>query len=255
MSTVKIAGKKVALLEPELIQPVIYSTTEREIGVWTDGKPLYQKTLVVANVGSVGSSLITPIQINDIPFDFVTVIDANIYDSNDKRWYPLSSLMKATGSRIFIAPYLNKDASPVVFYASLYTGGDTFSNLGEFNVTIRYTKTTDTAGSGTWTPQGVPAVHYSEQEHIIGTWIDDKTLYERTFVFPNNVSVTNWTTIMSLSGIDTLVDAESVQSDKSTSCIEYWIDNGVLKGNSLRDNQATDYVKYLTLRYTKSSGN
>lgn len=165
---------------PELIQPVIYSEEERCIGVWTDGKPLYQKTLVVPSVGSVGSSLITPIQINDIPFDFVTVINANIYDGNDKRWYPLSSLMKATTSRIFIAPYLNKDASPVVFYASLYTGGDTFSNLGEFNVTIQYTKSTDIAGDGDWTPSGVKAVHYSTNEHVIGTWIDGKTLYEKT---------------------------------------------------------------------------
>ena len=27
-------------------QPVIYSLEEREIGVWTDGKPLYQKTYI-----------------------------------------------------------------------------------------------------------------------------------------------------------------------------------------------------------------
>lgn len=30
-------------------QSVIYSETEREIGVWIDGKPLYQKTIVVNN--------------------------------------------------------------------------------------------------------------------------------------------------------------------------------------------------------------
>ena len=219
-------------------QPVIYSTEEREIGVWTDGKPLYEKTLellsipstspisidvsalnidvmasaigevyaisngvitetvvlpayvsqsyygairflnnnvqilhtglgdysngkiiiqytkttdvagsgtwtptlVAPSVGSVGSSLVTPIAINDIPFDFVTVVNANVYDNNDKRWYPLSSLTKTASDRIFISPYLNKDVNPVIFYASLYTGGNTYSNLGELNVTIQYTK-------------------------------------------------------------------------------------------------------------------
>ena len=95
--------------------------------------------------------------------------------------------------------------------------------------------------------------NYSTTEQVIGTWIDGKTLYEKTWDLGSDIAVTSWTTIMTLSGIDTLVDAESVQSDKSVSYIEYWIDGGTLKGNSLRQNQATDYVKYLTLRYTKSS--
>ena len=47
--TIKIGNKKAFLLEPDKIQPVIYSTEEREIGVWTDGKPLYQKTWVFAS--------------------------------------------------------------------------------------------------------------------------------------------------------------------------------------------------------------
>jgi hypothetical protein len=52
-------------------------------------------------------------------------------------------------------------------------------------LTLRYTKTTDTAGSGQWTPQGVPAVHYSTDEQIVGTWIDRKPLYEKTFKIDN----------------------------------------------------------------------
>ena len=47
-------------------------------------------------------------------------------------------------------------------------------------LTMQYTKTTDTAGSGKWTPQGVPAIHYSTDEQVIGTWIDGSTLYEKT---------------------------------------------------------------------------
>ena len=52
-------------------------------------------------------------------------------------------------------------------------------------ITLRYTKTTDAPGSGKWTPQGVPAIHYSENEAVVGTWINGKTLYARTFVNEN----------------------------------------------------------------------
>ena len=44
-------------------QPVIYSTEEREIGVWTDGKPLYQKSFTGTwNIGSawVDTNVIIP---------------------------------------------------------------------------------------------------------------------------------------------------------------------------------------------------
>ena len=36
-------------------QPVIYSEDEREIGVWTNGKPLYEKTFVYDNVSYSGN--------------------------------------------------------------------------------------------------------------------------------------------------------------------------------------------------------
>ena len=228
-------------------QPVIYSTEEREVGVWKDGKPLYQKTLVVPSVGSVGSSLVTPITINDIPFDFVTVIDANIYDVNDKRWYPLSSLMKSAGARIFISPYLNKDANPVVFYASLFTGGDTFSNLGDFNVTIQYTKSTDTAGSGTWTPQGVPAVHYSTDEQVIGTWIDGKTTYGKVFELQNSLLI----------NADSWGDTPISNADKAVIVdVKLWDTNGTIftQIGANRDNQS-GYVQILNSRNSAISIN
>ena len=44
---------------------------------------------------------------------------------------------------------------------------------------VKYTKTTDTAGSGTWTPEGSYAVHYSTSEQVIGTWTNGKPIYRR----------------------------------------------------------------------------
>ncbi|MBR1703169.1 MAG: hypothetical protein IJ716_14680, partial [Lachnospiraceae bacterium] len=62
---------------------------------------------------------------------------------------------------------------------------------------LEYTKISDSPGSGTWTPSGVPAVHYSTEEQVVGTWMN-KPLYQRTFTLSsatvdksNSVSIPN----------------------------------------------------------------
>lgn len=237
-------------------QPVIYSTEEREIGVYKDGKPLYQKTLVVANVGSVGSSLVTPIEINDIPFDYIEVVEANIYDSNNNRRYTLPNLSKTANDRIFLHPYLDKSTNPVVFYASLYTGGTTYSNLSDLSVTIQYTKTTDTAGSGSWTPQGVPTHHYSTDEKVIGTWIDGSTIYGKTFVLENalTLSSNSWNnTPISNSGISKVIDVTVFSSQGAVfKQIAANRDSGnYVQILNSRDNNIT--INCIYLEYIKSS--
>ena len=47
-------------------------------------------------------------------------------------------------------------------------------------IVIQYTKTTDVAGSGQWTPMAQPTHHYSTIEQVVGTWIDGKPIYEIT---------------------------------------------------------------------------
>lgn len=98
--------------------PIIYSETEREIGVWIDNKPLYAKT--VATNGSVPSGAV--------------LISREVINAN----YDL----------------------------------------------ILYTKSSDTAGSGSYNTLGVPTVHYSTDEQVIGTWMD-KPLYQKTITIPN----------------------------------------------------------------------
>ena len=36
----------------DFFAPIVYSLAEREVGVWTDGKPLYQKSVVITNIPS-----------------------------------------------------------------------------------------------------------------------------------------------------------------------------------------------------------
>jgi hypothetical protein len=78
----------------------------------------------------------------------------------------------------------------------------------EAYVTIYYTKTTDTAGSGTWNGQGGLAHHYSTNETVIGTWIDGKPIYEKTVEIANLPSTANVYTDYShgISNISKIID-------------------------------------------------
>lgn len=158
----KLTDDKVYMLEDvngdgSQFQPVIYSEDEREIGVWTDGKPLYEKVFIASSPISIsgGGWIATSFAINSENIVSATLIDPN---GNTSGELPVAN----------INGYINIYPS---FSANVKT------------IILQYTKTTDTAGSGTWTPQGVPAVHYSTDEKVVGTWIDGKTLYEKTFSF------------------------------------------------------------------------
>lgn len=152
-------------------QPVIYSTEERCIGVWKDGKPLYEKTV---DFGTLPNNTTKDVAHNIANVDNIWVFDGFVYDGNG------NSFQTNRPTNAFTYQWETKADRTNV---SIQDFAD-FSAFSGF-VVVRYTKTTDTAGSGSWTPQGVPAVHYSTDEHIIGTWIDGKTLYEKTIVFDN----------------------------------------------------------------------
>ena len=146
-------------------QPVIYSEEEREIGVWIDGKPLYEKTYKVTSEISIGTSW------SDTGF----VLPAN----TDRIIEGFMYRNAQTGALMYCAFSVgsNNQLRAMLSVADRLDVGS--------SITVRYTKSTDTAGSGTWTPQGVPAIHYSEEEQVVGTWINGKTLYARTFVNEN----------------------------------------------------------------------
>lgn len=137
----------------EYYQPLIYSTDEREVGVWTDGKPLYQKTYeITSTVIYPSGTAIAGIDISGMD----AIIKA---EGADSTLVQSATLMAYNNNGLMVSSSL----------ALLID-----------RITLWYTKTADTAGSGIWTPSGVPAVHYSTDEHVIGTWIDGSTLYEKT---------------------------------------------------------------------------
>lgn len=146
--------------------PTIYSTEEKQVGVWTDGKPLYQKTVVIDNPVSTGTTTYIAHGIADVEtivdiyggaYLSSTIIDINSFGSSD--YYTLVY------------------ASQTDIAYELKWGSSTFTKI---RVTLKYTKTSDTAGSGIWTPSGQIAEHYSTDEEIVGTWIDGSTIYKCT---------------------------------------------------------------------------
>lgn len=164
------------------INPIIYSTDEIEIGVWTDGKPLYQKTI---HINALPSTAVTAIS---YPHGIANIDTICGYEAV-ARWssgqivqIPRLALYdkttwSGTANSSFAVDAINK--TDIV----LLTGSDRSALNADF--TIRYTKTTDTPGSGTWTTSGQYTEHYSTSEQIVGTWIDGRPIYQRTYNLPS----------------------------------------------------------------------
>lgn len=217
--------------------PALYSEEEREVGVWTDGKPLYQKTFV----GNINLETSTWTELGSV---------ANVEEL---------VFIKGTvdyGTGVTEEPYIRGRyySGKVYYYTNQLVPG-----TGHGNITIQYTKTTDAPGSGTWTPEGQLAHHYSTSEKIVGTWIDGSTVYERTWDFSSNpisLPYDTWvnTTIQSSDGVSRIISAECLTSNFL-----------VMDGNEITVGAANYPVGicakinhgrslgYLTLQYTKSS--
>ena len=173
----KVIGIKWETMQTALI----YSEEEREVGVWTDGKPLYQKT-VSFNVNSNYNTIQTLAHgISDI--DNVNITEYFVRQSNGTI-IPNGFYFDTSYALSVYAP--NKTNISV-----RYAWGTT---AGTLYATLQYTKTTDQPGSGIWTTTGEYAHHYSTDEHIVGTWIDGSTLYEKSIVLNSSFSVStgNW---------------------------------------------------------------
>lgn len=141
--------------------PIIYSTEEREVGVWTDNKPLYEMVVdfgVTVQLRTSGTNITSY-----LPSDIEMITDAVLF--NTEYSYEYHVLLQHYNNQVIAYPDQNVE--------------------GRF-MYIQYTKTTDTAGSGKYNTLGVPTVHYTINEQVIGTWIDGRTIYRRVFDFSNN---------------------------------------------------------------------
>lgn len=162
----------------------LYSTDEKIIGQWTDGKPLYQKTITTTvsttqvdneYFGSIADTLFA----NDIEMAFVI---------GDKSYYNISSI----ATRAFDKVEYETDDKKIYFWTH-YARTNVTAHF-----TLQYTKQSDTTisiGEDT---------DYSTEEKIIGTWIDGKPLYQKTVELP---SVSSGDNAIPISNIDYIVSS------------------------------------------------
>lgn len=116
-----------------------YSTDEKIVGVWTDGRPIYQRTFIVTNV-SISANTISNVELGTGAENCELV---SSFGSRSKEepipysWYSLQMM-----------GVIDRTAGKFILCA--YRSGSAFT-IPEISMTYQYTKTTDTANSATTT--------------------------------------------------------------------------------------------------------
>lgn len=234
--------------------PTIYSEEERQVGVWRGGKPLYQKT-IIQNNATLNSEV--SIDVSTLNIDKCIWV-GGVYSRNVSQYgqtltYPFNNY-ELSNYNSFIR-YTDSTKS-ITYKIALATGNTTDYQ----SITLQYTKTTDTAGSGSWTPSGANAVHYDGNEKVIGTWFGE-TLYEKT-VFNNGSDITAnagaWTAICSeswVANVKTIINGvltrQGTLGDTLVTPVEFNAKDNAIRINPFRN---TTYKAngYFTIQYTKN---
>lgn len=225
-----------------IFTPQIYSTEERCVGVWIDNKPLYAKTI---ECGALPNNSAKNVQTLDNTWRVVGVTGVAISSTDATSIRPLPFPADSTNT-------IRVDVSTGVLKITTFGTWSGYDGL----VTLLYTKTTDVAGSGSYNTLGVPMVHYTTDEQVVGTYLGN-TLYQKTIIFPTPQSIASdaWYTFDSgIANIENISRTEVV--DSSGNCIDCVIcskgtGTNLALGNVGRSNITG--VEKVTIWYTKSS--
>lgn len=154
-----------------IFTPQIYSTEERCVGVWTDNKPLYQKTFIVENI-TVSNTYAIDVSALDVDFGM---------GCKDSSFYFVSGLVRQDMNVMYESGTPN----------CLYIVTPVSRNIQKGYFTMIYTKTTDIAGGGSFNTLGVPMEHITTDgaEQVVGTY-DGETWYERTLHYTEQIEQT-----------------------------------------------------------------
>lgn len=197
-----------------IVSDLNYSTEEQLTGKrWIDGKPIYQKTYVIN----------APVRGSWTVFDERTTFDNLIDDSfriidNNSTSEQIYRGMTSDGNSTRVSVSKNGSAGKGLSY---YIGTGIWSNQAVTTLTaviiVQYTKTTDTASLPVAPPK-VEAMHvYSTEEKVVGTWIDGRKIYERTWQIDNTTVPSNWdVTNADFENIAFVVEAILYDTDSET---------------------------------------
>jgi len=214
----------------------IYSETERLVGQWIDGKPVYQRVFETdATMDTSFTNLIGNWSSYDVDV-FISAFGIVENSSTDKRTLSLFT-------------YVSNN------YLQGWCHGAAGAHI--VNVILKYTKTTDMPISiGTDTD-------YSADEKIIGSWIDGKPIYQKTLQV---VRATVGTEVLIDADLANVVDLKGiaywnsyslplphVSNNSVNNQVAVWVQNTkylyVLTGSSVTG----AITCYITVQYTKTT--
>lgn len=225
----------------------LYSITERVVGQWIDGKPIYQKTVDCGALPNAGQSSVSHniANIDIIPnFWGIGINQGGI---------SLKIPGEVTGSN---------HASAVGCYVNrTEIGFLTYNDRSGYHayVTIQYTKTTDSTVESYGTD-----TTYSTDEHVVGSWIDGRPVYQKTVnigSLPNSGTkeiahgITSLDKVISSGGI-AVNSSYNLTIPRISSNSAYNIYLLAVTATDIQVNapfNASDYTGYVTLQYTKTS--
>lgn len=226
-----------------IFTPIIYSDTERVVGVWRDNKPLYAKTYSGLSISCTTQGIWYSTGQNY--GDIEKIIHCELIDQYGQ------NIRGSVG-------YMSLTPKPIAINCPL-------DNRVITAVTIWYTKTTDVAGSGNWNTDGVPTVHYSTTEQVIGTWENGKPLYAR-LINPNitanatasgdikygSFALSNFIADVDMAWIDTEMSYYEV-SGATRGFMSAWYqkDNGLITITTLFERNNVPAT--IAIKYTKST--
>ena len=217
--------------------PIIYSTEERVVGVGENNKPLYQKTVVSSTLtAETGETVLTGI-------DSLKVI--SLRTNRTYPFYISTYNISGSGTEYGIVNHTSNGD------VELYNAGRSASVVIE--AVLQYTKTSDVAGSGSYNTLGVPNVHYTTDEQVIGTWMGE-TLYRRVYDFSNNpinVPAGSWLKVANEWQIMPIRGTVIIPSSRAS--FEVAVDCDDNDGLYIQSWLAYSNVKYLIVEYTKTS--
>lgn len=216
----------------------LYSTDEKMIGKWIDGKPIYQKTYDNLSIAVTKGTWTTIATLSNVE-NFIGCV-CYFGAVGDRSVLGLSGAQIIDGTSFRIDPTDNRTVTVA---------------------TIQYTKTTDSA-----VEIGVDT-DYSTEEKIIGTWIDGKPIYQKTIVLEDTGDTTTKSVSFTELSIDTILYTTAWKvCDGYTILIPYTesvygggahyiqISKPTLTGLQFVKDAAIIWVGtyYLTLQYTKT---
>ena len=232
----------------------LYSTEEKKIGYWTDGKPLYQKTFSYTPSSTI--SITTPIASLSSEIE-VKDIQGVCINSQNSRVISLSYSGSNLGTNFGIS-------ASNVLQIEIYN--DSWGTNYTFYATIQYTKTTDTADPNPQTGGVIylPTI-YSEEEREVGVWRDGKPLYSKTIscgTLPNSATKN---VAHSISNIEYAVIIQGSAKNPNNGiqiplpyvygnirCLQTYIDPTYIKLIST-ENMSVYTQSYVTILYTKTT--